>query len=39
VQYLRAQKVRARFTSQLSDIFTGLDVFLTLGMPRRPASR
>jgi len=33
VQYLRAQKVRARFTNELSDTFSRLDVFLTPGMP------
>jgi len=33
VQYLRAQKVRARFTKELSAAFGALDVFLTPGMP------
>jgi aspartyl-tRNA(Asn)/glutamyl-tRNA(Gln) amidotransferase subunit A len=33
VQYLRAQKVRARFVKDLTDVFRTLDVFLTPGMP------
>jgi len=33
VQYLRAQKVRARFVKDLADVFRSLDVFLTPGMP------
>ena len=33
VQYLRAQKVRAKFTNELSETFAKLDVFLTPGMP------
>jgi aspartyl-tRNA(Asn)/glutamyl-tRNA(Gln) amidotransferase subunit A len=33
VQYLRAQKVRAAFTRELSETFSTLDVFLTPGMP------
>jgi aspartyl-tRNA(Asn)/glutamyl-tRNA(Gln) amidotransferase subunit A len=33
VQYLRAQKVRAVFTKQLSEVFAAFDVFLTPGMP------
>jgi len=33
VQYLRAQKVRARFVNDLAAAFRTLDVFLTPGMP------
>lgn len=33
VQYLRAQKVRAKFTAELSQAFRALDVFVTPGMP------
>jgi aspartyl-tRNA(Asn)/glutamyl-tRNA(Gln) amidotransferase subunit A len=33
VQYLRAQKVRAKFTHELAATFSSLDVFLTPGMP------
>ena len=33
VQYLRAQKVRARFVNDLTAVFRTLDVFLTPGMP------
>ena len=33
VQYLRAQKVRAAFTTELAGVFRPLDVFLTPGMP------
>ena len=33
VQYLRAQKVRAKFTSELAMMFQRLDVFVTPGMP------
>jgi aspartyl-tRNA(Asn)/glutamyl-tRNA(Gln) amidotransferase subunit A len=33
VQYLRAQKVRARFVHDLAAMFRTLDVFLTPGMP------
>jgi aspartyl-tRNA(Asn)/glutamyl-tRNA(Gln) amidotransferase subunit A len=33
VQYLRAQKVRARFVRELTAVFNALDVFLTPGMP------
>jgi aspartyl-tRNA(Asn)/glutamyl-tRNA(Gln) amidotransferase subunit A len=32
-QYLRAQKVRAKFTAELSQAFRALDVFVTPGMP------
>ena len=39
VQYLRAQKVRATFTHQLSDTFSRLDVFLTPGMPAPAGER
>src|SRR5881628_2073993 len=39
VQYLRAQKVRAKFTSQLSETFRTLDVFLTPGMPAPAGER
>src|SRR5207244_11387922 len=33
VQYLRAQKVRARFVNDLAAVFRTLDVFLTPDMP------
>ena len=33
VQYLRAQKVRAKFTADLMAMFNALDVFVTPGMP------
>src|SRR5262249_59343089 len=33
VQYLRAQKVRARFVHDLAALFGSFDVFLTPGMP------
>jgi aspartyl-tRNA(Asn)/glutamyl-tRNA(Gln) amidotransferase subunit A len=33
VQYLRAQKVRARFVKELTALFRTFDVFLTPGMP------
>src|SRR2546423_4813964 len=33
VQYLPAQKVRAKFTNELASTFSRLDVFLTPGMP------
>jgi aspartyl-tRNA(Asn)/glutamyl-tRNA(Gln) amidotransferase subunit A len=39
VHYLRAQKVRAVFTSQLSETFRSLDVFLTPGMPAPAGER
>jgi aspartyl-tRNA(Asn)/glutamyl-tRNA(Gln) amidotransferase subunit A len=39
VQYLRAQKVRARFTNELSATFGTLDVFLTPGMPAPAGER
>jgi aspartyl-tRNA(Asn)/glutamyl-tRNA(Gln) amidotransferase subunit A len=39
VQYLRAQKVRATFTAELSRTFSALDVFLTPGMPAPAGER
>ncbi len=33
VQYLRAQKVRAKFTADLTGVFRPIDVFVTPGMP------
>ena len=39
VQYLRAQKVRAKFTNDLSETFRGLDVFVTPGMPAPAGER
>jgi aspartyl-tRNA(Asn)/glutamyl-tRNA(Gln) amidotransferase subunit A len=39
VQYLRAQKVRARFTRELSNTFSAIDVFLTPGMPAPAGER
>jgi aspartyl-tRNA(Asn)/glutamyl-tRNA(Gln) amidotransferase subunit A len=39
VQYLRAQKVRAKFTDELSQAFRGLDVFVTPGMPAPAGER
>jgi aspartyl-tRNA(Asn)/glutamyl-tRNA(Gln) amidotransferase subunit A len=39
VQYLRAQKVRAAFTRELSAIFGTLDVLLTPGMPAPAGER
>jgi len=39
VQYLRAQKVRATFTKELSETFGTLDVCLTPGMPAPAVSR
>jgi aspartyl-tRNA(Asn)/glutamyl-tRNA(Gln) amidotransferase subunit A len=39
VQYLRAQKVRAAFTRELSTTFATLDIFLTPGMPAPAGER
>lgn len=39
VQYLRAQKVRAKFTAELSQTFRGLDLFVTPGMPAPAGER
>ena len=39
VQYLRAQRVRAKFTQELSETFGTLDVFLTPGMPAPAGER
>src|SRR5207244_10180823 len=39
VQYLRAQKVRAKFTAELSQVFRGLDIFITPGMPAPAGER
>ena len=39
VQYLRAQKVRAKFTNDLAQVFSRLDVFLTPGMPAPAGER
>jgi len=39
VQYLRAQKVRAKFTRELSETFRALDVFVTPGMPAPAGER
>jgi aspartyl-tRNA(Asn)/glutamyl-tRNA(Gln) amidotransferase subunit A len=39
VQYLRAQKVRAKFTQELLEIFGTLEVFLTPGMPAPAGER
>jgi aspartyl-tRNA(Asn)/glutamyl-tRNA(Gln) amidotransferase subunit A len=39
VQYLRAQKVRAKFTRELSETFRALDVLLTPGMPAPAGER
>jgi aspartyl-tRNA(Asn)/glutamyl-tRNA(Gln) amidotransferase subunit A len=39
VQYLRAQKVRAKFTSDFAETFAQLDVFLTPGMPAPAGER
>ena len=39
VQYLRALKVRAKFTAELSQTFRGLDVFVTPGMPAPAGER
>src|SRR5437867_2526240 len=39
VQYLRAQKVRASFTVELSQTFRALDVFVTPGMPAPAGER
>jgi len=39
VQYLRAQKVRAKFTREFSETFRALDVFVTPGMPAPAGER
>jgi aspartyl-tRNA(Asn)/glutamyl-tRNA(Gln) amidotransferase subunit A len=39
VQYLRAQKVRATFTNEFSEMFGRLDVFVTPGMPAPAGER
>ena len=39
VQYLRAQKVRAKLTNELSETFGRLDIFLTPGMPAPAGER
>ncbi len=39
VQYLRAQKVRARFTADMRALFRTFDVFLTPGMPAPAGER